>query len=197
MRTVWNQQVRLFINKELSIIFGDSAIVPPGSDKMLSSVANISVLGYYCFFFFLLCNLANCTSSWLLLGMYHIVWIMHLSWGVTPLTPGVLMLFAEITKFFTFHSFILSSVPISLQFTFFCRGRRPLLYVPIAQEWLLGGTLSWNLILHWGALLVVRIPPLPTFRRHDTGGVTADPWHALPLGRSVSWWRLWYPYLLC
>lgn len=53
MRTVWSQQVRLFINKELSIIFGDSALVPPGTDKMLSSVANISVLGYYCFFFFL------------------------------------------------------------------------------------------------------------------------------------------------
>lgn len=51
MRTVWSHQVKLFINKELSIIFGYSAVVPPGTDKMLSSVANISVLGYYCFFF--------------------------------------------------------------------------------------------------------------------------------------------------
>lgn len=57
MRTVWSQQVRLFINKELSIIFGDSAVVPSGTDKMLSSVANISVLGYYCFFFFFLSSL--------------------------------------------------------------------------------------------------------------------------------------------
>lgn len=80
MRTVWRQQVRLFINKKLSIIFGDSAVVPPGTDKMPSSVANISCSGLLLFFFsFLLCNLANCTSSWLLLGMYHMVWIMHLS----------------------------------------------------------------------------------------------------------------------
>lgn len=62
MRTVLSQQVNVFIYKELSITYGNSALaLLQGTDKMLISVANISVLGY-CFSLSSLYH-ANCISS--------------------------------------------------------------------------------------------------------------------------------------